>query len=897
MGGSDPVAPGVPEVTAVTEDGYLELDSRLRLVRPAALAGRGLQALGPRAAAAEPALRDALASGIGTTLTLADAPGEPGAEWRAFPNAAGGLAIFVGTPPRPPEGVQRLGVLSALDEGFLMAEIGGDPSGPVGDPGAVGDIRFLEANGAATRMVGQDYAGRSLAEIDPAMAPYWREILGRAPPQGGSQRFELLVPPLGRWLECYVVRLGASPSRRIAALFRDVTERRRAQAALAETGRRMEAIISHAAVGLSEISLDGRFLQVNEELCRILGRDAASVAGLGVADVTWPEDVQNSRIALGQVIETGQPVAVDKRYLRPDGSAVWASSSLTRLDDEAGRPRAVLAVTADLTARKQSEAHLYESEARVRTLAEGIPQLVWRASGAGIIDWVSPQWIAFTGLSVEASLGQGWLEAVHPEDRAATLEAWAVAEAEGRFAVEHRIHVVKNGYRWCQSRAALRRDQGSAAWLGTSTDIEDQVRLRQDLARARDEMESLVAARTSELANALEALRAEVQERERAEEALRHTQKLEAVGQLTGGIAHDFNNMLQGVTGGLDMARRRIEQGRGADAARYLEAAQDAAQRAAALTRRLLAFARRQQLDPRLLDPAALIQGMGDLVRRTMGPSITVELELDLASGSSVLCDPSELEGALLNLCINARDAMPDGGRLVIGTTTRSLGRSELLRHAGSEPGDYVGLSVSDTGSGMRREVMERVFEPFFTTKPQGQGTGLGLSQVYGFVRQSGGLVRIESALGRGTTVRLWLPRHEAPAVQPAAPEPCAAPARSASGEVVLLVDDEVAVRVPAAARLRELGYEVLEAVDGAAALRLVSARQRIDLLVTDVGLPGGMNGRQLAEVLKDRRPGLPVLFITGYAGAELPAGVDVIGKPFALDALAQRVQAALARR
>jgi PAS domain S-box-containing protein len=873
-------------------DGYLELDARLAILRPAEAAGRDLAALLPAARQAEAALRQVLASGRGTTLVLpapsgAGPPGEA-VEWQVHPNAAGGLSIFLRRLPKPHAG--RLGLLAALDEGFLLGEIIGDPARPLTD------VRFLEANPAAIRLTGEDYTGRTLSGIESDLAPCWREILGRAPAKGSGRRFEIFLAPLRIWLECYVVRPPVPGSRLVAALFRDVTERRRAAAALEESGRRMAAIVAHAAVGLSEIALDGRFIEVNDELCRILGRDRAAVLGTSVAEVTWPEDLPNSRAALDQVIATGRPVAVDKRYRRPDGSVVWASSSLTRLDDEEGRPRAVLAVTADLTARRQIEAHLYESEARVRTLAEGIPQLVWRATRAGELEWVSPQWTAFTGLSAEASLGHGWLEAVHPEDRPATLDAWAVAEAEGRFAVEHRIHVVTDGYRWCQSRAALRREGGASEWLGTSTDIEDQVRLRHDLARARDRMETLVAARTSELANALEALRAEVQERERAEEALRHTQKLEAVGQLTGGIAHDFNNMLQGVTGGLDMARRRVEQGRGADAVRYLEAAQDAAQRAAALTRRLLAFARRQRLDPRLLDPAALVQGMSDLIRRTMGPSITVELELDQARGSSVLCDPSELEGALLNLCINARDAMAEGGRLVIGTSTRRFGKAELLRHAGAEPGEYVGLSVADTGSGMRREVMERVFEPFFTTKPQGQGTGLGLSQIYGFVRQSGGLVRIESTVGRGTTVRLWLPRHDPPAAQPASAEARATPKRCATGEVVLLVDDEAAVRTTAAARLRELGYEVLEAQDGAAALRMVSARQRIDLLVTDVGLTGGMNGRQLAEVLQDQRPNLPVLFITGYAGSVLPQGVDVIGKPFALDALAQRVQAVLSR-
>ncbi|KAA2211586.1 response regulator [Pseudoroseomonas oryzae] len=409
------------------------------------------------------------------------------------------------------------------------------------------------------------------------------------------------------------------------------------------------------------------------------------------------------------------------------------------------------------------------------------------------------------------------------------------------------------------------------------------------------QLEAQVAARTAELRRALESLRAEVEQREQAEANLRQMQKMEAVGQLTGGIAHDFNNMLQGIAGSLEIAQLRAAEGRTAEVLRYLEPARQALDRAAGLTRRLLAFARRQRLEPKPVDADALVAGMADLVRRTVGPSI--RLELHLRDGRArVLCDSAELESALLNLCINARDAMPEGGRLTIGTEDVRFSAADLVGQEGAAPGDYVEISVTDTGNGMPTDVMERVFEPFFTTKPIGQGTGLGLSQVYGFVRQSGGVVRIESALGRGTTVRVRLPQH---AQVHMVKEPDTAPVPNEAGpdQTVLLVDDEDVAREAAAERLRELGYRVLEAADGPAALHLLDGGARIDMLVTDVGLPNGMNGRQVAEAVRERRPGIPLLFITGYAGTELPPGSEVIDKPFELDTLARRVQAALARR
>ena len=400
-----------------------------------------------------------------------------------------------------------------------------------------------------------------------------------------------------------------------------------------------------------------------------------------------------------------------------------------------------------------------------------------------------------------------------------------------------------------------------------------------------DTLESRVAARTAELML--------------AEEALRQSQKMEAVGQLTGGLAHDFNNLLTGITGSLELMSARIAQGRYGDVDRYVAAAQGAAKRAAALTHRLLAFSRRQTLDPKPTDVNRLVRGMEDLVRRTVGPAVAVEV-VEAGGLWPTLVDPHQLENALLNLCINARDAMPDGGRLTVETGNRWLD-PRAARERDLEPGQYVSLCVSDTGTGMSPEVMAKAFDPFFTTKPMGQGTGLGLSMIYGFVRQSGGQVRIYSELDQGTTLCLYLPRHRGAAEAPeGAPDPGEAP-RARVGETVLIVDDEPTVRMLVTEILEDLGYAAIEAADGASGLKVLQSDVRVDLLVTDVGLPGGMNGRQMADAARLSRPGLKVLFITGYAenaalgGGRLEPGMQVLTKPFAVDLLAARIRAMIA--
>ncbi|MBV8592182.1 MAG: response regulator, partial [Acetobacteraceae bacterium] len=468
------------------------------------------------------------------------------------------------------------------------------------------------------------------------------------------------------------------------------------------------------------------------------------------------------------------------------------------------------------------------------------------------------------------------------------------------YEIEYRLRGSSGTYRWFIARGLPIREAPDsehpegriARWYGTCTDIEDIVQAREVLTRSREELEGLVAARTAELRQALHTLHREVQEHERTEAALRQAQKMEAVGQLTGGVAHDFNNMLQGIAGSLETVRRRVAQGRLAEVERYLDLAGEAVNRAAGLTRRLLAFARRQRLEPKPIDPKALIAGMADLIRRAVGPGIKLELQLPEDAGR-VVCDANELESALLNLCLNARDAMREGGRLTLGTEEMHLSGAEIAGHEGLSPGNYTVISVADTGEGMSAHILDRVYEPFFTTKLQGEGTGLGLSQVYGFVRQSGGLVRLDSAPGQGTTALLFLPRHEGVEATEERTSPLE-PEQNGGSITVLLVDDEEAVRRPALERLRDLGYRVLEAADGPAAMRLVEDGTPVNLLITDVGLPGGMNGRQVADGVRERVPGVAVLFMSGYAGDRLPPGTDVIGKPFGLDDLARRGQGLL---
>ena len=442
-----------------------------------------------------------------------------------------------------------------------------------------------------------------------------------------------------------------------------------------------------------------------------------------------------------------------------------------------------------------------------------------------------------------------------------------------------------------------RRKDGSASFLEVSAarwqsdtrvfvtailrDVNERRAAEETLRHLNQTLEERVEERTQELL--------------RAEEQLRQAQKMEAVGQLTGGIAHDFNNLLAGIVGSLDLMQTRIAQGRTENVERYAKAAMSSAQRAAALTHRLLAFARRQPLDPKPVNANQLIASMEDLLRRTIGPLHA--LEIVTAGGLwTTLCDPNQLESAILNLAINARDAMPDGGKLTIETANAYLDDTYAAAQPDLRSGQYVAICITDTGTGMPPDVIERVFEPFFTTKPLGQGTGLGLSMVYGFAKQSEGHVRIYSEVGQGTTIRIYLPRYRGTAQEEPSEVSFAEVPRAEAGETVLVVEDEPVIRNLIIEVLQDLGYRALEASDGPAGLKVLQSRQRIDLLVTDVGLPG-INGRQLADAARETRPELKVLFITGYAenatlaNGFLDPGMEIFTKPFAVEALATRIR------
>ncbi len=505
-----------------------------------------------------------------------------------------------------------------------------------------------------------------------------------------------------------------------------------------------------------------------------------------------------------------------------------------------------------------ANAELRESEALHRARFEYSPIPLYTMDARDVVTGVSDSWLTLLGYDRSDVIGRKVSDFWAPGDRSSLELERATLWAEGEVRHLERHFLTREGAVIEAIVTSRLERRGGVSWvLSALTDV---------TARRRAEA----------------ALRA-------SEERLHQAQKMEAVGQLTGGIAHDFNNMLQGIGGGLELMDRRIAQGRIEELGRYIAAARQAVDRAAGLTHRMLAFARRQSLQPRDVDPDALVKGMEELIRRTLGPEI--ELNLHLRDGSwPARCDPNQLESALLNLAINARDAMPDGGSLTIATADRHLSEADLADHEAIGPGDYVEMTVADTGTGMPPDVLERAFEPFFTTKPLGQGTGLGLSQIYGFVQQSGGFVRLESQPGVGTKVRLHLPRHVHPDdtqvadAASASAGPVGGTTVSAGG-TVLVVEDEKGVRDLIVEVLRDLGCEVRQAVDGPTGLRIVLSGEPLDLLVTDVGLPG-LNGRQLAEAARGARPGLPVLLITGYAGkalteAELPQGMEVIRKPF----------------
>lgn len=606
---------------------------------------------------------------------------------------------------------------------------------------------------------------------------------------------------------------------------------------------------------MGALTSEGYFKTSNPAWQTVLGWSEDEVSRTPIWEFLHPDDLEASRkgFALTQV---GQPaIKFPNRYRCKNGSYRWISW--------VGVPEGglVYCTGRDITDEVEREAELAARTAERDRLWMLSQDMFARANLQGMMSAVSPSWTKVLGWSEDELLSRPYATFMHDEDMGPTLAALAgMGETGAPTRFENRIATKAGGWKPIEWTVAPEPDG------------------RNFIAVGRD----------------LSGMKAREAELSAAQDALRQSQKMEAVGQLTGGLAHDFNNIIAGISGSLQMMSIRLAQGRVSDLDRYITGAAGAAKRAAGLTQRLLAFSRRQTLDPKPTDVNALIKDMLDLVHRSMGPEIHVETSsaVDLWT---TLVDGGQLENALLNLCINARDAMPDGGTLTIETSNRWMDE-HAARLQALAPGQYVSLCVSDTGTGMAPEVIERAFDPFFTTKPIGQGTGLGLSMVYGFAGQSGGAVRIYSELGKGTSVCIYLPRHAGDASIPLLEQAAEAP-QSTGRETILLVDDEPLVRMIAAEALTDLGYTVIEAAEGATALKVLASQRAIDLLVTDVGLPGGTNGRQVADAARVTRPDLKVLFITGYAEnavlnhGHLERGMHLLTKPFAMDAFARKVR------
>ena len=636
---------------------------------------------------------------------------------------------------------------------------------------------------------------------------------------------------------------------RMLGVVQDITERKAAQRAIEEREAQFRSFAQSLPNHVWTAPPDGQLDWLNDRVYEYSGLSLPELVGSGWARLVHPDDLQSAALQWSQAVQSGQDYETEFRVRRADGAYRWHLVRAVAIRDSEGKLARWIGTNTDIDERKRAEAQATRDRDRIWTATN---DLMATTGKDGMLRSVNPAWTRLLGYEEAELIPRSLLDL--------TNEA-------GRVLLASVIEQLRAGGKAKEFELAMLHKAGGHSWVAWAVDAVGEV---------------------------LYMVGRNVTDQRVAEEALRQSMKMEAVGQLTGGIAHDFNNLLQGITGSLTLIKKLIEKGRAAEVDRFIGNAMNSARRAAALTHRLLAFSRRQPLDPRAVEVNPLVMSMEDLLRRTLGERIALQMRLAEPLWLT-RCDPNQLENAILNLAINSRDAMPDGGLLVIETRNALLDSQMVVRQIGVEPGPYVCLSVTDTGIGMRPETVVRAFEPFFTTKPLGQGTGLGLSMIYGFARQSGGYAQIYSELGKGTTVKLYLPQFRGAAqAEDAAPEPAGEHVAGA-GETVLVVEDEQVVRELIVAALAEMGYRTLEAMDGPSGLAVLQGPAHIDLLITDVGLPG-LNGRQIADAARLLRPAMKVLFMTGYAenatmaAGFLEPGMAMITKPFAMEAMAVKI-------
>ena len=651
-------------------------------------------------------------------------------------------------------------------------------------------------------------------------------------------------------------------ARTIAGVLMDITARKEAERAAEISAAEFEVLAENVSQLAWMAEPDGHIFWYNRRWYEFTGATPEEMKGWGWQKVHHPDHVDRVTAKWREHLDRGEAFEDTFPLRRADGAWRWFLTRAEPIRNSAGAILRWFGTNTDVTEQRETAEALARSEARFRTISDALPGMLFVTDPVGSNIYVNEGFRSYTGRSMEELLGDRWIDVLHPDDRERAHEIWKGAvKAQNIYMAEYRFRRADGEYRWHVVRGLPMRDeQGRVTdWVGACIDIHERHMAEQELQQRVEEA---------------------LTEREKALFQLHEAQKLETVGQLTGGVAHDFNNLLTPIVGSLDLLRRRIEDER---SVRLIDGALASAERARTLIQRLLAFARRQTLQPRAVDPGALVEGMRELIEGSLGPRIEFTTEVEPGTPAA-LVDQNQLELALLNLSVNARDAMPGGGRLAWQVSEEVVSGA----HPELPPGRYVRIAVSDTGVGMDADTLARAVEPFFSTKAAGKGTGLGLSMVHGLAGQSGGGFRLESAPGKGTVATLWLPvaEHEAAA---AARQP---ETRGASRRAkVLLVDDEEQVRFTTSESLAELGYDVVPAGSAQEALDRIAAGLKPDLLVTDHLMPG-MTGAQLAMELRQKLPQLPVLMITGYAQLrpEELGDFDVLVKPYRHAELALRV-------